>query len=221
MTIAKSVEQLLAQYGGIAMEKQIELGNVIGTNSWSVDITTGEISFGEQLTFPMQILGSWSHVTNTWLWAWANTISNLPQNLLEQAYALKKFGEENEIDLLTVPEFDAEDKTLHLIGMIVSGIFNTSGYYKANYGKGTMLLTIKSEIIDKSHNDLGYQKILTVFPELINLYEMDYKAALSHYLNAKGFSVMDNDRILSGVNGQIEITAEFDEFNRMKSIGFK
>jgi hypothetical protein len=213
----KTEQELIERFGGIGFEKQLDFGDVIGNNNWNIDIQKGEIGFGPDLVFPIQVLGSFSHGSETWLWAWANTQSNLPENILQQALHLKKYGEENGIDLLTSSEFDATINDMHLIGMIASGMFDTSGYYIADYGQGAMVVSIKSNALDKFRKN-NHLRIATVFPQLISQFEMNHKAALSNYLSAKNYAVLDENLKLTGTKNGNTITAEFDELNRLTKL---
>lgn len=215
--VCKSEQELIEKYGGIALEKQHNFGNMVGDLSWNVDMQTGEISFGDKFIYPFQILGTFSHSSETWLWAWANERSGISDNLMKQARALQKYGEENEIALLRNSEFDATKNDLHLIGLIASGMFNSSGYYLANYGQGTMCVTIKSDKIDKNHEN-SHHSILTVFPQLISLFEMNHKNALINYLQAKGYETKDDNNVLTGSKEGKVIKAEFDELFRLTKL---
>lgn len=210
-------QELLERFGGIALDKQRNLFNVIGELNWGVDMTAGEISFGSNLHFPMQVLGSFSHSSETWLWAWANTQSNIPENLLKQARELKRYGEAHGIDLLAGAEFAAEPNDLHLIGMIASGMFDSSAYYLANYGQGTLVVTFDSQLIDEQSMEDNV-RISTVFPELISLFEMNHKNALRHYLTAKGYALTEEQYKIVGIKNENRLTAEFDNSFRMKSL---
>src|SRR4051812_15603287 len=80
----QSEQQLVERYGGIAIDKQFDFADLIGDNNWNVDMKQGSISFGENLTFPMQVLGTISHASQSWLWAWANTQSGLSESVMQQ-----------------------------------------------------------------------------------------------------------------------------------------
>ncbi|MCE3228136.1 MAG: hypothetical protein K0S32_2687 [Bacteroidetes bacterium] len=213
----KTEQELIERYGGIAWEKQNELYKVIGDNNWNVDIKKGEISFGPDNNFPIQILGTFSHSSQTWLWAWANTKSGLPDSLIKHSLELKKYGETNGISLLQNDQFDAGKSDLHLIGMIASGMFRSSGYYVADYGQGAMVVTIKSDKVDKNRDDSHHAIILT-FPQLISEFEMNHKSALANYLLAKNYTVTDKAKGLSATRNGQTITAEFDESSRLTKL---
>jgi hypothetical protein len=212
-----SEQELIEKYGGIALEKQFHFGEIVGDLSWGVDMQTGEISFGDKFAFPLQILGTFSHSSESWLWAWANERSGIPENLMKQALSLQKYGQDNEIDLLQNSEFDASKNDLHLIGLIASGMFNASGYYLANYGQGTMCVTIKSDEIDSSYENNHYS-IMTVFQQLISLFEMNHRNALINYLRAKGYETNEESNILTGNKDGKVITAEFDNLSRLTKL---
>jgi len=216
-TPCKSERELLERYACIAFEKQNDLAKVIGNNNWNVDMGKGEISFGPGLHFPIQVLGTISHAAQSWLWAWANTRSGLSEKVMQQAFQLKAYGEEHAIDLLKNDSFDFSKDELHIIGMIASGMFNASGYYIADYGQGAMVVTIKSDLVDNSRED-NHLALLTTFPQVISQYEMNHKFALTHYLNAKGYTVTENGQELKGTKNGNTITATFDDLSRLTEL---
>ena len=167
--------------------------------------------------FPIQVLGTFSHSSETWLWAWANSKSGLSDNITQQAQQLKKYGEENKIDLLRNSQFDATKNDLHLIGLIASGMFNSSGYYIADYGQGSMVVTIKSDRVDKIQKD-NHLRILTVFPQLISQFDMNHYFALTNYLIYKGYSISKKGTNITATKNGNTITAEFDEQSRLTKL---
>lgn len=219
-TPCKTEDELLERFGGIALDRQLNFGEIIGTIGWNVDMTKEEISFGPSLTFPMQALGTISHSSQSWLWAWANTKSGLSESITKQSLQLKKYGEDNEIDLLKNSTFDFSKDDLHLIGIIASGIFNSSAYYIADYGQGAMVVTIKSDKLDKAFNNnpLSHLRILTVFPQLISQFDMNHKLALTHYLTAKGYDISEDGNKITGTRNGNSIVGQFDELSRLTSL---
>jgi len=213
-----SENDFLEKFGALALEKQRNLFEITGGLSWNVDMNKEEITFGDDLTFPMQVLGSFSHSSETWLWLWENKAGGYAESVMQQALSLKKYGEENNIELLSVGKFDAVPNDLHLIGMVATMMFNLSGYYLGNYGQGTMVVTIKDDAIDKTESE-EFSRILTVFPELISTFEIqNHKDAFSNYLSQKGFELTSNgNEVKAEKNGQI-ITATFNENNLLTNL---
>jgi hypothetical protein len=209
----ESENDFLEKFGAIALEKQRNLYDVTGGLSWNVDMNKEEITFGDDLTFPMQVLGSFSHSSETWLWIWENKAGGYAESVMKQALLLKQYGEENNIDLLTVGKFDAVENDLHLIGMIAVEMFNGSGYYLGNYGQGTMVVTIKSDIIDQVESE-ELARILTVFPELISTFEIqNHKNAFTNYLSQKGYELTVNENEIKAEKNENVINAVFNDDN--------
>lgn len=216
----KSLQELLERYGGIAMDKQFDFGNLIGDNNWNVDMETGTISFGQQLSFPMQVLGTISHAAQSWLWAWGNTQSGLSEKITQQSLQLKQYGEKNSIEELSTRSYEADIDHLHLIGFIASGMFNSSGYYIADYGQGAMLVTIPSNISNSQQNN-DLHKILMVFPQFISEFEMNHKNAFIHYISAKGLRVTESGNTIIGQKDNNKIIAEFDAQSRLVNLNYQ
>ncbi|MBB6500197.1 DUF6882 domain-containing protein [Pedobacter cryoconitis] len=216
-TSFKTEQELLEFYGGIGLDKQRNLYGLIGDNNWNADLKKGEVSFGENLVFPIQVLGSFSHSSQTWLWAWANKQLDCPEAFLQQALQLKKYGEDNNLNLLKNSDFEADINDLHLIGMIASGLFNSSAYYLADYGQGILVVTVKADAIEKNSKD-DHIRVLTVFPELISTFEMNHQTSLNNYLIQKNYSITNEGDTLTATKNGETITAEFDGQHRLTNL---
>ena len=148
----ETLEELIEQNAGLSFEKQLIFGELIGSENWNLDMGKGSISFGT-LEFPIQIIGSLAFHNNSWMWGWANTQSGMPENLLIQSNQLKEIGQDKNIKELSEGHFNVEEGFEHKIGMMACGIFNSKSYYCANYGEGTLVVTIddnKIPAIDKN-----------------------------------------------------------------------
>jgi hypothetical protein len=207
-------KELTEKYVPFAMEKQLFFGGIVGKMNWNVNLDAGEISFDDNLFFPMQILGTFSHSSETWLWGWANNGSNIPENLLEQSNKLKEYGDSHKIDFLADNQFKIERDNMHYFGLIALGVFNADGYYLGNYGDGTLCLTISSKEIGKKFpND--HHSIFTVFPQLISQYEINHKEAFVNYLTQKGYKIGKTEDEIIGGNGKNKVKANFDNLDRL------
>lgn len=210
-------DTLLEKYAAVAFEKQYNLAEIIGENSWEIDINTGLIHFGDDSKFPMQILGSYSFDSGTWLWAWANEVSSIPDNLLVEANKLKTLGETYNIEFLTMPEYEMEPTDIHALGLIASGEFNSSAYYAGNFGSGILLLTLKDESIDNvPHNE--QLRILSIFPEITATFAVNHRRSLKNYLNAKGYTIYEDGNELIANKEESIIHADFDDMDRLAKI---
>jgi hypothetical protein len=81
--------------------------NEFGLGKWErydYDIDAGILEFSHQgilkVVARIQVVGTTGDASGTWLWAWAN--DHLPREAIESALATKRFGEEHQIDELTI-----------------------------------------------------------------------------------------------------------------------
>lgn len=209
-------DTLFEQYAGIGFEKQYSLSEVIGDNAWNVDMETGLISFGE-IEMAIQILGTYSHQSGTWLWAWANEASNIPENLLKQANELKALGEEYNIEFLIKDEYKTEATDVHALGIIASGKFGSSAYYAGDFGDGIVLVTLESPLVDEvEYNEQA--RILKTFPEIISIFGINHKRTLANYLKAKGYTLKELEYEIFATKDDNALEASFDEQQRLTSL---
>ena len=211
-----SEQDLIERYAGISFDKQADLYETIGDNAWNADLDIGEISFGAGKNYPVQALGTYSHQSNNWLWAWANKQADWPQSVQIQANQLKAYGEANTIELLTMPSINTPMNDVHLIGLISTGLFDASAYYVADYGQGAMLFLLKTDKLAAAKNE--HARALTVIPQMISAYEMNHKNAITHYLNAKNYTISHDKNTLTAAKNGNNLIAEFDELGRLTNL---
>jgi hypothetical protein len=212
-----SVQELLERYGCIGLDRQTDFDQVIGQQPWNVNMKTGEITFGGVHQYPMQVIGTYSFDGKSWLWGWANEASGIKQEFLQECLRLKSFGERNHLADLTSPQLDAEFDDTHQWGMIACGFFGSSAYYVADYGQGALVVTMKARELDEVRKN-EFVRMLTTFPRFIGAYDVDHRASLKYYAEAKGFEVTSNGNQLVAAKGKDSITAEFDGLGRMTSM---
>ncbi len=212
----KTFTDLLELNAGTSFDKQMIFGELIGEKPWNLDMDTGKISF-ENLEFPIQIIGSLSFNDNSWLWGWANVQSGIPENLLIQSNKLKEIGEKKGISELTDSSFIVDNGFEHTIGMLACGLFNSKSYYCADYGQGTLVVTIDDEKIANLDKD-NIEKILFNFPQLISGIELNHRNILKNYLIDYGFELKISENKIEGKKNNTIIVAEFDELNRLTSL---
>ncbi|MEP2237879.1 MAG: DUF6882 domain-containing protein [Maribacter sp.] len=214
-----TLEELIEQHTGLSFEKQMNFSDVIGSNAWELDMGKGNIIF-EDLDFPIQIIGSLSFNDRSWMWGWANAKSGMPENLLVQSNQLKEIGLKKNIKELTDGHFNVAEGFEHKIGMMACGLFKCKSYYCANYGQGTLVVTIDDDKIPEIDKN-RLEKVLTNFPQLISAVDLNHKNTFKNYLIDRAFELNISENKIEGMKNGKVLTAEFDELNRLKSLNGK
>jgi hypothetical protein len=132
----------LADHGLAAFERQAALTDLVGDRDWELDQERGVLTFGDDLSFPAQILGSEADRSKTWLWAWANP--SVDEGMARSATACRRLGEERQIDVLTEPEFElSRIGEAYLLALAVVGALEADAYYPCPYPGGAAYVTVE------------------------------------------------------------------------------
>jgi len=214
-----TLEDLLIEHGAYAWEKQQHLLQLLGENppGWFYDLDQGTIHFEDRFTFSIQLLGTESALSNTWLWAWANEGSSIPPNLLEAVKALRAYGVQNIISELTEATILLLTEQIHghTLSMIASGICGANAYYRTPHEGGALFLLIHDEDypVETSH---PIKRIATNFLHFIQHFSIsDHLRAFEHYAASHKIHIKraGNQRILIAEDGAM-LTASFNS-NRL------
>lgn len=221
-----SFQDLLNKTAAVAFDKQATLGDLIGSRNWQFDMDSGTVTFGSDLRFSVQLLGTESEYDKTWLWAWANRESGIPANLLQAAEQMRQYGEQHQLGEFTSPELQlTELVTGHHLSMAAGTLTNANGYYRGPYEGGALFMLIQDAAYPRpSVNPIT--RVLTMFPQVImNVSLSDHRTALAYYLRYYGAEVKTEGNNLIGIfpNGketraQKEMRAEFDIQNRLTNM---
>ncbi len=221
MAVSTTFETLLLKHAAHAYEKQLFLGKVIGQRNWHYDLTQGKILFGDDIAFDMQLLGTEGHNSGTWLWAWANTASQIPPQLLAAANTVKAYGEQNSIPTLTTAQLSLDSLyNGHNLAMVSSGVFKANAYYRAPYDGGALfLLLVDTDFPEDLRHPVD--RVAITFPKfIVNVPLGNQRVTLTGYLESHGLIVKSTDKRIRGTHptDRSEVAALFDEQDRLADI---
>ena len=207
----------------IAFEKQLHLADIVGNRSWSFSMDSGEVRFDNDFAFKVQLLGTEADAGQTWLWAWANSASGIPLELLDSAHQMRAYGHQTQIRALTETEVPLDNlHNGHMFSMLASGLLESSGgYYRGPYPGGALFMLIDDRDFPTDLRD-PVQRIGVTFPQLISAIALpSHLEAFLGYLQAHQLTVEHEAesqivQAQSG-NGQV-IRAEFDASDRLMSL---
>lgn len=217
---------LYTQHAALSLEKQLALGEVIGANRFAFDADAGTLSFGPALSFPMQVLGTVSRQSSTWLWAWASPHPLAPA-LLQAAHQLRALGQRTGIEELldegfdlvlpatlplqplSLPQQDPLDG--HYLAMLAAGVCGADAYYGADYDRGIAYVLLPHVPQLAAHPRDTPAELAAVFTRLRQLpYALDQRAAFGAYLQQKGYAAEQRGQQVRGTKGPGQLLATFD-----------
>jgi len=208
-----------ADHAASSFARQMAFGDVIGERPWNIDIKKGVLRFGDDLEFPVQLLGTHAFESGTWLWVWANTQSNLPPRLIEAALHIRQLGEAQTVEAFTQPSLQLGDITDHMIAMTCSGLEGGRCYYRAPY-EGGALFVLLDDVPAEALAPVSLPRVNTVLMEVISQFDVDHRRMVTSFLRQQGLhaasSAAASIRTERAGEGHIEIS--FDELGRISNV---
>ncbi|MEO8606305.1 MAG: DUF6882 domain-containing protein [Chloroflexota bacterium] len=214
---------LFLQHVAASYDKQMALGDLIGGSDWQFDMGTQSLTFGTKIRFKIQVIGTESTHSRTWLWSWANEASGIPTPMLRASDSLRTYGQRSGIREFTQASFGLSDQANgHILSMIASGLCNGDAYYRGPYDGGALFMLIRDDRYP--HQTINpANRVSTLFPQLIATMPVsNQRQAFLHYLEFYLAKVSVDDNILTGTfsNKQV-VEARFLPDNRLESIKTK
>lgn len=216
--------ELIDQHIGLSLRKQLALADFLGKHSWQLDMTKGTVDFGKagffgkRRIYPVQVLGTESEAAGTWLWAWANAASGIPENLLKAVTQVKSFGQSQGISELATRELDSSACPGHTLAMIWCGIADADCYYRGPYAGGAAFFLIFDSPL-KEAGPTPTTRVANVLMQVISEYSVNHRAMTEAYLEAEGFALKPAGSGLSATadDGRA-LRVRFDDQGRIAGI---
>jgi hypothetical protein len=217
--------ELVDQHIGLSFRKQLALADFLGQHSWRLDLGKGTVDFGKgpglfarKRVYPIQLLGTEAEDSGTWLWAWANTESNIPPGVLTAVGRVRSFGASEKIDPLITAELPSSVYPGHLLASVATGIAGADCYYRGPYPGGAAYFLIFETPLRQA-SPTPTVRISNVLMQVISSFEVNHRATARAYLESEGLRVVDEGSVWSAADGAgRSLTITFDEFGRIARV---
>jgi hypothetical protein len=121
--------------------------------SWDYDPEEATLTFSHKgkiaIIAKIQFIGSYSDITNTWLWSWAN--SSILEKVRADLMFFGDFGEENGFEKISEAKWEADIRDAWDMSAITAYLLDGMGVYKAPSSNGPAFLLITD--IKENHID--------------------------------------------------------------------
>ncbi len=221
--VMNKLQEVFHEHAAASFDKQRYLAALLGEDfAWDFDMTAGNLTIktsSKIFCLPVQVLGTESYVSNTFLWSWANEASKIPSRLLQAAYTVRALGEKEGILEFGEPEVPAQVASGDYLCLAAAGICSGSAYFRGPYGNGAVFLLIRDPSINMQ-SDNPVKRITACFPELLSAVSLsDARRAFIAYLNFYGFKLSTEGNAVVGVHSTAgRVSARFDGLNRLTEL---
>jgi hypothetical protein len=211
-------QDLLNQYACQSFEKQLHLQEQVRLDGpWTYSVDETRLTLSDR-PVTATVLGSEAPGPGTWLWSWANTQSDFPAHATRHALKLREYGERHRVPQLSSPETPLDAWSSLQLAVVAVGILDTSGYYLADAGHATVVLVIDDASLQRPSAPF-LPTLVTVINGTISAVPVNHRAAIEHYLRARGFTLTAAHRRLTAHHAEAgEIVVTFDSRDRLKQL---
>ena len=220
-----TISELVDQHIGLSYRKQLALSDFLGRHSWQVDLGKGVVDFGKgpglfgkRRVYPIQIIGTEAEDSGTWLWAWANTESNIPSGLLKAVNGIKALGETQGIDALATAKLPSSEYPGHVLASIGAGIADADCYYRGPYPGGAAFFLVYETPLRQAPPTPSV-RVANVLMQVISAFPVNHRAMARAYLESEGFRLDEKDSGWSAADESgRSLTIAFDEMERIAEV---
>ncbi len=214
------LQSLVDAHALLATEQQLHLADVIGERDFAVDLATGRIRFGGELTYDADLLGSEAPGPGTWMWAWANP-AGFGDDVTRTARALRALGEERGWSALSDGEVlldgDVTGPRLAIVGVGQAG---AAAHYAAPLeGGGRAYLLLSGPGLELPAPEVS--RLVTVLTAALEAGEVeDWPTALGRFAGQRGLGLKRRDEtfLLSSPELEGHVRVSFDDLGRVSGI---
>lgn len=213
-----SFQTLLSEHSASSLLKQYVLDDFLGEHDWQVDLSEGVVDFGEGRVFPIQIIGTESESSGTWLWAWANKGSPIPASLLTCANTLREIGMKEGIEELTQAQSDLEEIEGHQFTSLACGVCNADAYYRGPYDGGAAFFLIQQTPL-KQQSPASPARLIEVMSSVVSHFPVDHRLMVRSFLEQQGYTLTESpNQIVGSLTDGTKITVGFDSLGRISKL---
>ncbi len=192
---------------------------VVKGQNWNVDFAKGTLAFGNDV-YPMELIGSESNSSNTWLWGWEN-VNGFDEKIIKFAKETKEIAKDWGFQALVMEQFDLDEVyNGHNMSIIACGIAKENYcYYRGPHGGGAVFMAF-SGVPEEVFAPVDALKFSDTTLKCIQGYDINHKIFVESYLvwNRTKYEWV-GDKIVAYFENELHIEFEQVEAGlRIKSI---
>lgn len=219
--ISPKFRRLLTRHAGMGMDKRATLNDMLGEEfPWQFETETGKLTLAKTHVYRAYVLGTASAISNTWLWAWANQQSEIPESVLKAAASLRQFGQKENIPELTEPKIPLDRVSLLHLALVGCGLCKADLFYLGPTDHGALLLlAVAPELRERavSHTVRTSGVVTNIAAQLGPA--VDHRECIVSYLKDKGYALQDDGTTLRATAPTGDpLTVTFDAQGRLKQV---
>lgn len=215
-------------YGGwvaaAAIQQQDVFNDAVGSDSLQVDLETRTLTGDRGVLGGISLLGSFSHLDNTWLWGWANPGFGPDAPAVAPTVPIRDFGVKHGIAELTTdsPDLSGFPQPAYAaitLAITAGTVIGGRGVWSTaiNEGRGSVYLHVADERLPQA----GFDPTATprLLMTAVSVFPSDHRRIVQGYLQHFGMQYVESPDAIRGTapDGSVIVT-DFDQHGRIANV---
>lgn len=193
------------------------LDDLRGDKPWNVDLAAGTLQLGEQ-SFEVQILGTFSASTRTFLWAWANPGAVAWGAAMSSVNELRSLGERKGYAVFRTPKVAESWVHPRELAPVAAEIAGDYPVFVGAYDGGEVYLMISDVDLDLDLKDFSLAYIPGILLQLSSITVCNQKACAKEFGEHLGFTATDGSNTTYFTRGDDSFDVTYDESGRIQRV---
>lgn len=218
--MTNKLQELYETHVLMGMRKQRHFASLLGPHDWLYDKEAGTMAFPPGPTYQAQLLGTEAAASDSWLWAWANPDSKIPEDQLRAANRLRELGQEWGVEEWTTPQLPREQLPAHLLGTVALAVLEQPAYYRAANQDTNLLCLICDPAVPPLPPLKGSEFVVTLSDAISGCNIPNHRVAVARFLDQLGWvPAWQGDAFQVCAADGVIVLAQFDSLNRLAKLG--
>ncbi len=204
----------------LELERHFQMQEYLGPHSWGLNMDDGCVVFAidgtnDTVRCPVQILGTLSYQTETWLWGWNNRQSDIPAKLLKCGPMIQKAARAEDTQFIATKSFRINrENHAQELAIIAAGFCELFTFYSCDVEQSALFVGIESmrEIANQERTAVLAESVLTTG---ISMFDFKHQPAVRAYLGTPKKTVKSTSEYT--IEGK-PFCIRFDSMGRISSI---
>ncbi|MEV3925321.1 tetratricopeptide repeat protein [Actinomadura coerulea] len=210
-----------------AIQRQNLLNEAVGDVDITFDVDARILTAGGRTFHGMTFLGSFSHLSDTWLWAWANPHYGENVPAVAPLAAVREHGERNAVPELVTGRLDLSGfprphQAATTMVIAAAALLGGSGVQscRVNDGKGSFYFHVDDPALPEPEFDpLSARRLMTTAAEV---FPTEQRRVVRGFLAHHGCRIRESEEVIEGVapqGGQVTVGFTPDGLIKATSAG--
>ncbi|MEU4821054.1 tetratricopeptide repeat protein [Actinomadura citrea] len=196
-----------------AIQRQDVLNAAVGDGDIAFDVDERTLTAGGRTFHGMTFLGSFSHLSDTWLWAWANPHYGDDVPAVVPLAAVREHGERHAVPELAAGRLDLSGfpdphQAATTMAIAAAALLGGNGVQscRVNDGKGSFYFHVDDPALPEAEFDpLSATRLMTTAAEI---FPTEQRRVVRGFLAHHGCRIRENEEVIDGVapqGGQVTV----------------